>query len=446
MVGGIFLGKYNAVSLAMDGIEVGGGVSLNQDFLAVGTVRMVSARIGDSLHCSGGKMFSRRDALVADRITTGGGVFLNEKFHSVGCVRFSGASIGGDFSCNDANFINRDGNAILLDGSSISGNLFFIDNFLAEGVVRMVATYVGGNLCLRGGSFMNSNGVAILATRAKIRNLLDIAGVKRIDGVFDISAASATFLGDSSQDSWSWPPKVCLSGFSYGSIAAKSTLDVDIRLKWLQNHDNTMGDTLPDPQPYQQLSVVLKNHGRHRDSRKILYVFECRYHKELQKLYNKQCWGIITALVFLRSVLYKGVVGYGFSRWRALWWLAGLVVVGAIIFSFQGGRRMQPVQMLALREFESAAAQPAAMDAGSDLARRYPKFNPVLYSMDALIPLVSFHQEEYWTPRVDPRAKGWHKFVSTSWWIKIYHTVHISLGWIIATLFAASFTRLMRSD
>jgi len=152
--------------------------------------------------------------------------------------------------------------------------------------------------------------------------------------------------------------------------------------------------------------------------------------------------------------VYRVLVGFGYYRWRALAWLLVLLVAGSIVFGYQSGRRMQPTQMLALREFESAHVQngASAARAGGELTRRYPKFNALIYSADALIPLVSFHQEDYWTPRGDPavhsigswwRTGGWW---SGRWWTKVYLVFHISMGWVIATLFAASFTRLMRHD
>lgn len=69
---------------------------------------------------------------------------------------------------------------------------------------------------------------------------------------------------------------------------------------------------------------------------------------------------------------------------------------------------------------------------------KYPKFDPVIYSIDTLLPLVSFHQEDHWTP--SGRGK-WGWFVKN-----VYLPLHISAGWVIATLFVASFTRLMRQE
>jgi len=93
---------------------------------------------------------------------------------------------------------------------------------------------------------------------------------------------------------------------------------------------------------------------------------------------------------------------------------------------------------------EWLAADPGRAEglAGQDprWVARYPGFNAAVYSIDAFLPLVDFHQEEYWTPGSGPRW-SWAWFVKT-----VYLPFHIISGWIVATLFAASFTRLARQE
>ncbi len=159
---------------------------------------------------------------------------------------------------------------------------------------------------------------------------------------------------------------------------------------------------------------------------------------------------------------YGLMFGFGYARWYALVWIAGFILIGAGTFGLGNGTMMQPAQPLALKNWDQAILigmtpspedpqafmdeMPEGLAALQALAALpelgwvgdYPAFNSIVYSADAFLPLVSFHQEEYWTPS----GKGWNGW---GWFVKnVYLPFHIVMGWVIATLFVASFTRLMR--
>ncbi len=138
-------------------------------------------------------------------------------------------------------------------------------------------------------------------------------------------------------------------------------------------------------------------------------------------------------------------VGHGYNRWLVLVWLAGFWIVGVLVFGQGGGFRMQPASPLAMREIESAKThEVAAAKGGVAIAPGYPRFRPVMYSLDTLLPLVEFDQSQYWIPRTDPVAGRW--WVASGYrWTRLYLALHIAAGWGFATLFAMSFTRVMRT-
>ncbi len=157
--------------------------------------------------------------------------------------------------------------------------------------------------------------------------------------------------------------------------------------------------------------------------------------------------------------MYGAVVGHGYAHFRPLWWLIGMWVLGTILFSVPAGPTMQPTQGIALREWSQNSVTPSRKplppwqwsDANGFVAwflghptggwlGDYPKFHPVVYSLDAFLPLVDFHQEEYWTP-IDGPILSWRWIVKN-----VYLPIHIAMGWIVATLFAASFTKLARHE
>ena len=99
-------------ALKLDGTAVEGlvanrldstdSVFLRNGFQSTGPVRLMGAKIGSSLYCSGGRFLDSEKALICDRLETAGSVFLREGFESVGEVRLAGARIARGLSCSDA--------------------------------------------------------------------------------------------------------------------------------------------------------------------------------------------------------------------------------------------------------------------------------------------------------------------------------------------------------
>lgn len=368
--------------------------------------------------------------------------------------------------------------ALNADGAEIGGAAFLRGGFRGEGEVRLVGARIAGDLVCRGGSLINPGGDALQANSACVEGVLYLRDLREARGVIGLTRCNVGYLADRPSAARpdggpAWPERIRLTGFRYDGIYPGAPLDARDRLAWLENHDKTvevsLPDDPPDPQPYRQLAETLKSQGRNADARRVLFGFEKKHARKLLDLRHGARWRWHAQLRFIASEVYRLVVGYGYFRTRALGWLALLMIVGAVVFGYQNGRRMQPTQMLALRAFESAHEQRewlrdptnrAAWMGEGDAARadalkletRYPTFNPFVYSLDTLIPLVGFQQEAYWTPRGDPditSCGSWWRtggLWSGRWWTKAYLVFHISMGWVIATLFAASFTRLMRHD
>ena len=59
-----------------------------------------------------------------------------------------------------------------------------------------------------------------------------------------------------------------------------------------------------------------------------------------------------------------------------------------------------------------------------------PKFNPFIYSLDAFVPLINLHQEQFRFP------KG--RLLRSYLWI------HIACGWVLTTLLVVGLTGLVR--
>ncbi len=438
---GSFAGPITA-----DGLRAKGDVNLRNGFRARGEVRLLGADIGGDLSCSGGSFDCAHDkkgnpvgkgrALLADRLRSSGGVFLRNGFRARGEVRLSGADIGGDLACSGGSFDcarDRKGNpvgkgcALNADGATVRGTLYLCG-----------AAFEGGQAC---GTPAPSRG-----------GVLDLAGA-RVGYLHDQASGTAGWLGKT------YPPGLLLADFRYEAIHSQAPLDARRRLAWLALHDKTAAGYLPereraghfDPQPYRQLASVLRRQGRGGEANTVMVEAARKQGRAAYarlRAKNGMAWpawiarmpsvvwenvkpGVAAEWGRLWRWVFRVVAGYGYRRWRPLLWMVGIIALGGVVFydPLPGDPvvgRMQPTQSRALADWVETGEK-------GEWVARYPAFSTLAYSADTFLPLVNLNQEAYWTPR--------------TWWVKrVYLPLHILGGWVVTTLFAVSFTGLVRGQ
>jgi hypothetical protein len=109
-----------------------------------------------------------------------------------------------------------------------------------------------------------------------------------------------------------------------------------------------------------------------------------------------------TPLTRTWSVLQDITIGYGYQPWRAVAWLVILLAAGSIIF---------------------AIAPPPPLGSGTA-----PHFNPVIYTLDLLLPVVDLGQKHAFNPA---GAEQWFSYML------------IAAGWVLATTAAAGAARVL---
>jgi hypothetical protein len=92
---------------------------------------------------------------------------------------------------------------------------------------------------------------------------------------------------------------------------------------------------------------------------------------------------------------------------------------------------------------------------GGHLPAGYESFYPVIYSLENCFPLVKLGQAERWRPDPTPpaspcAASGWVYqllcLVVSPAFLRVFRWAQICLGWILATLFVAGLTGIVRKD
>ncbi|MBM7770919.1 hypothetical protein JOD54_001123 [Actinokineospora baliensis] len=461
-------------TLVADRSRVDGNVNLDRDFTSTGTVRIVNAHIGGSLRLSharvdlsgGREPFAERPgpapgpypdrALHLDGTEVRGGIDARDA-RVAGQIRLVDVQVQGSVLFDRAVLSNRDGDAVEGRRFSVGGNLDG-RSLLVFGSVLLPGAKVGANLDLRGsrllapGSYARDsspkpsldlrvshigrdlicadgdvpfaahgeirmrraeilretnfhgshlgdgrNPVALNAFGIQTQELrLDVAGPP--DGQVDLRHARCAFLADN-EVFWQARGRIELEDFRYDALATPVELDddaeVERRLRWLRHGMREVYR----PGPYEQFAHMLRAAGNEEHAATALV-------EKQRRRYGALADGARLAAPGIRvwSWLQRWMVGYGYRPTRALAWLFGFLIAGTLWFS----------------------VIPVPHEANAD---DHLVWNPVLYTLDLLVPIVDFGHKNKWT--VD----------GPSQWIS---AVFIALGWILATTVAAGITRMLR--
>ncbi|MGA2409281.1 MAG: hypothetical protein ABSG46_02690, partial [Candidatus Binataceae bacterium] len=411
----------------------------------------------------------------ASDINVAGAVFLNHHFNATGSVNLVGATVGSNLECNGGTFSNPNGGvlndpnrfALNADRINVAGSAFLNDGFNATGNANLGSSIVGSDLDFSGAIFGSGNSISL--DRAKIKGILWWTGinndpkgsavVRNHSQVFLnlIDAGAESLIDD--ENSWPASKNLVLSGFKFERLKKKTVAgtvprDADSGLRWLRLQDDNLG--LPT-QPYQQFAKVLESEGNYRGARKVRIAMENDLRASLPWYW--QIW---------RWVL-RITISYGYRPWLALCWSLLLVVLGYLTFSlgYRAGV-IAPTDKDAFAEFQTGK-----------LPLSYQPFNGFIYSLDTFLPIINLGLKDKWMPDpnltaglkssaavagTDPKIEtkplegSWlgdlvgvyfptiadRTFFKSGTALRAYLWIHLLLGWVLITLFAAGFTGIIR--
>jgi len=362
------------------GLNAEGGLFLSLTEIE-GQVRLGGAIINRGLNLDGAYLRNPGDvALRAHGCTVDGGLTARQGLRVDGEVVLADATITGPARFEGATLNNPGGTALWAAGVSVGKILNLCDGFTAYGRIVLTSARVGSRLCLDDAVLKAPGEVALKCWRLDTPELaLRTAGT--VEGAVDLRHARVGVLRDRPE---AWPARLRCDGLSYEVL--DPMLPAARRLDWLARD--------PDgylPNAYERLSAMYRDLGSEKDARDIALAGQRRRRATLPRL--ARIWG------HLQDV----TVGYGYRPLRAGAWLLALLTVGAVVF---GG------------------SEPPAFDPGAA-----PPFNPVIYTLDLLLPIIDFGQERAFNP---VGAQQW-----LAWGL-------IAAGWVLATTIAAGLTRSLR--
>jgi hypothetical protein len=415
-----------------------------------GTVRLDGARIHGKLSFRGAILTEPEDkTLIAAQGAVVEGSTELQNLHAVGGrLRFTGATLS-NVLATGAQLINPQGFTLSLHQATVKGSVVLVSGFRSEGLIVLSGSTIEDRLECGGGAFTcagpferNERGHAIEAISAAIRGgmYLDWA---TITPSVDFTNLTTTFLVD---DPGNWPPRFVISGFTYDRFeqprdgtGSSPAWDHRARIAWLSRQ------TAYDAGPYEQAARVFRQHG-YTDGAKAILIAQRRQARQIVT----GRWSLPRRAL---DGMYSITVGYGYRPGRVLWLLAtllALVTCSLLIPSARATMRATAVDgtiyttsgpaessvttsTSSLSRAGSASLQTRTDACGNGQVRC---FNPVLYAVDTVIPLISLDQRSTWYP--DAGAPGG---IFMQWWLNIA-TV---LGWLLSSVFALSLASLARS-
>lgn len=295
---------------------------------------------------------------------------------ATGEIRLDGANVSGAVNLEDARLTNKDATALQAENLTVGADLRGA-RLQAVGRVNIRGTRIKGELNLTEATLQNPGGTALRASRCTAAELW-LREVKPVVGTVSLRGSRFDLVHIRPE---AWPEKVRLDGFSYGILDPR--LRAEDRLAVLERDEDGYV-----PYAYEQLTTAYRSIGSDGNARTVQLAKMRRQRRGLP--WYAKSWG------YLQDV----TVGYGFRPLRATAWLLLLLAIGTTVFGLH---------------------HPPPMEHG-----KAPDFNPFVYALDLLVPIVDFGQAKAFNPH------GIYQWLSY---------VLVAAGWILATTIVTGVTR-----
>lgn len=296
-----------------------------------------------------------------------------------GQFRMNGTTVGGQVQLDRARLYAPGGIALhaetLTVGTDLRGN-----RLQTRGMLNITGARIPGQLFLGRAQLSNPGGVALRASSCAIGEFW-LRKCATIDGIVNLRRGQVDML-------WAepcvWPPVVRMDGLTYRALHPH--LPAEERLPLLEREEDGYL-----PYTYEQLAGAYRTVGDEAAARTV-QLAKMRRHRRTRPRHTR-AWGL----------LQDATVGYGFRPLRAAGWLLALLLTGTIAYTIHPPRPLK--------------------------AGEAPDFNAVFYTLDLMLPIIGFGQEQAFAP------SGWHQWLSY---------LLIVTGWVLATTTAAGISRSLQ--
>ena len=440
------------------GLKIGGRLQLIESRF-LGIVQLAGSPIKQEIIIKGCTIDSNKDtAFNYKNLRAEAGMQICDS-NIIGGLLLEGSVVGGDLQLIKSRITKLNEYSVNATRSVVNGNLIISNGVTSEGNVLLGSSDIGCDFRLgnegektriNGNIEANNTKIGkdilfgqnceidgkINFNASNIGRILGLAEIKHVQySSLDLSFAKTHILDDSNQ---SWPDKdnLLLDGFEYERLSANAPNDVDFRLEWLSLQHAV--------QPYEQLAKYYRNQGRDDDANKIIIAKNQRFHKRYRLGKHTQ----IISLGYRLKDFVLEKIDYGYNPWNLMYpgprighiFLCIPAWIGVGIFLSFLAYRYNILLPRGEMEYISGTGSCGR------ISQKYPRFSCIIYSLDTFIPLMNFHQAEFWLPgyRRDT-LRGQIPRSLCSAIFRLYLCFHTFFGWFLTTLLVVALTGLIKT-
>ena len=417
------LSQVGTCSIHLSNARIGGRLVLGSTpgsrFSAAGTVRLDGAQVDGNISVAGALLDGRDEAALSARsLIVGGNVSLEPaggyRCEAFGEVAFAAAQITGDLVCDGARLINPRGRALHCEDLKVETvSLTASDDphhlFEASGRLNFLTAIIGGSFFLTNARLapgpdykgLLTTGGPVMANlqQARISNALALRNIgalqsgdaaphrvpEPVRGWLLLTAAQVNTILDDVATGWPAPGFLDLDGATYSRIRHVGRGDmVRESISWLRNQFPNGRPTAGSfrPQPYEQLSRVLRQHGQMREADAIAVE---KIRMRLAARVGNPWSRIFPRLLMLISQ-------HGYSTSRAVLSFLVFVLLGTVMYTsalFAFGQSFVPVE----NPPEAVTYDLAFGLATITTEHGCPGLDPLHYALDAAMPVIDLGQD-----------------------------------------------------
>jgi hypothetical protein len=292
------------------------------------------------------------------------------------------------------------------------------------------AMTIGNDLSCSGARFLNPDAQALVVSGTRIAGTLVMHRGFRAEGLVMLRGTTAGTLRD---DRASWPDLMDIDGFHYEKLTCPRTdRGWRARRHWLRRQRE------PNAQGYVHLASVYRSTGDESDARRTLMG---RHNALLRpprhwREHLPSGWRAVATRAWRRVLRYT--IGHGYAPGRSL--LIAIPLVAALAVWLSDARAED---MLIATDETPATSASGDEVSSSECTDAYPCVQPVVYALDNVVPIVDLGQRTRWAPDQSRHGAEWW---DSGRWLAAALWAAGALGWILATLVAASFTGVVRRE
>jgi len=463
------LSQVGTCAIHLNHARVGGKLDLsstkNSRFSANGTVRLDGARVDSDVSLLGARLDGRGDpALSARSAIVGGNVDLSpmagQRSEAFGEVALVAAQITGDLDCEAARLLNPQGRALHCEDLTVESVFLTASSayklpFEAAGRLNFLTAIIGGSLFMTNarlapgpdyeGLLKKGGPIALNLQQVRMSNAVVFNNIGALEdtsrtystddplvpvrGWFLLTGAELNVILDNVETGWPEAGFLDLEGANYERLYDVAAGDlVAGRTAWLRRQfaGGTPTASTFRPQPYEQLSSVLRKHGQTSEADAIA----------VEKIRMRLAARIDRPWARLFPRLLMLVSHHGYSSSRAVlsfltFVFLGTMMYAAAVFGFQ--QPFLPVE----NPPEPVTYQFAFGLLQTTAEHGCPGLDVMQYALDAALPVIDLGQDTYcrFTP-AGPARDVW----------LLLHSFYVIAGAALSAVVVLTLTGVLRRD